>query len=185
MFKNGGPMKHEEIENLSREELQKRMDEKVKGQLLDSNSGNALDDLMKHILDGFAYRYIETPLNENIMTQKDSNGSYFVSSKDNRLIEVLKVTNRDLKNKLIEFAKTTTPKDGATVAYRIMVSLVHGDFENGGKVKLEASFDWDFPKHQFDTEKTFHQSKELEFEDVLFIRNKLPYYLDKVCDIFL
>ena len=161
---------------IDKESLQREMDEKARALMA---SDDSFDGVIKHFLDGFAYRYIETPLVNNIQTFKIDENTYCVESRDDRLVEVLKVENRELKNKLIAFAKKHPPREKVTVAYRIQVKRFPQ------KLVCSAIVDWEFPKHSFQSNEIFLKENTLEYDDLLIVRNKLAVFLEKVCEVFL
>jgi hypothetical protein len=169
-------MSQDSHDSIDKASLQKEMDDKARALMA---SGDSFDGVIKHFLDGFAYRYIETPLSQNIQTMQEGENVYFVESRDDRMVEVLKVSNRELKDKLIAFAKSHPPKDKATVAYKVEV-IRHND-----KLVCRASVNWDFPKHSFNSDTTFTKESVLDYDDLLIVRNKLALHLEEVCELFL
>lgn len=171
-------------QDFDKEELKKEMDLKVRNHL---QQGDAFDDLVKHFLDGFAYRYIETPLSKNIETIKHDDGTFSVSGLENRLVEALKVSDPQLKEKLVKFAKEAAiNKDlKATVMYRIEVKVVEGSPDSCGKIEARAIVNWNYPQHETNQEKEYIKKSQLEFEDIMVIRNKLALHLEEVANLFL
>lgn len=162
--------------DFDKEQLQAEMEQKARELM---SSGDAFDGVVKHFLDGFAYRYLETPLSQNIQTIKTSENIYSVESRDDRMVEVLKISNRKLKEKLIAFAKSHSPKEKATVAYRIQVTRYPD------RLVCQATIDWGYPKHSFEKETSYTKESVLEFDDLLIVRNKLALHLEEVCSILL
>lgn len=165
--------------SFDKDSLQKEMDEKARALMA---SADSFDGIIKHFLDGFAYRYIETPMVKNIQTIKLDENTYCVESRDDRLVEVLKVSNRELKDKLITFAKSHPPQaseQSPTVGYRIQVTRFPQ------KLVCAAIVDWEFPAHSFETNATFIKESTLDYDDLLIVRNKLALHLEEVCEIFL
>lgn len=159
-----------------KEALQAEMEQKAR-ELMQSE--DAFDAVVKHFLDGFAYRYLETPLSQNIQTIKTDENTYVVESRDDRMVEVLKVSNPELKVKLIEFAKSHPPKEKATVGYRISVQ------RQTDRVLCKASISWGYPEHLFNAGTSYSKESQLEFDDLLIVRNKLALHLEEVCSLFL
>lgn len=155
-----------------KERLEQEMQSKARRELA---SAGSIGELMLFTLENFSYRYLETKTSKTNQPQIIDGREFVVESLEPNTMEALKATNLDTRAFLIEKAKAKG-KVGIEVRSTIGVRSLDKNNDGGGIYHLYAKVECE------------NDSKEctetVDFTDALELRNRLAFYLEKVCSIF-
>jgi len=127
-----------------------------------------LHSYLVETLKNFAYRYLETSKNQNLTLNQISENRFEFTSEEPNLREALKISNREFKDKMIEFAKNN--KDGS-IKYRLE-TLIESLKPEQGKMTfiLEVKLGDD----------VLRKSEIFEYTDLVMYRKNLALKLEKL-----
>ena len=155
-----------------KERLEQEMQNKVREELA---SAGSIGELMLFTLENFSYRYLETKTAQTNRPQIVDGREFIVESLEPNTMEALKATNPETKAFLIEKAKAKG-KAGIEVKSIIGVRPLDKNNEGGGIYHLYAKVECENDLREL--------TETADFTDALELRNRLAFYLEKVCVIF-
>ena len=162
-------------EDLSKEDLSKKMREKVEAELNTDGPGSVLI----HNLENFAYRYLETSKNKNIRCKVEEN-LYWVESVEPDILECLKWNNKEVKSELIALCKNFPGQESKKIQVKLRLET---KIKNNKAISL-AEINWDFPNF-VSKENCLVKQNVHEFEDLLDLRNRHAAWLEELTDLFI
>jgi hypothetical protein len=168
---------NKELENLSKEELEKKMHEKNLQALKDEGG---LASLLIFNLENFAYRYLETSTQSNIKCQFDGN-DYWVSSIESDVVAALKWDNAQLKSSLIALCKEYSGAKSKEIKIKL---LLGSKIVDEGKVECYSMINWNFPNFEKAEGKYLEKTEQITFDDPMVLRNTHAAHLENVASIF-
>ena len=155
-----------------KEKLEEQMRNKVLGEM---SSQSSFADLVLFTLDNFTHRYFKTGTS-NIDGPKIIDGrTFIVKSTELDAKEALGAMNSETKSFLIGLAKSAGKKEiqvSSTLSLRIL-----DQNDDGGGVFLVSS------EVEF-CGKILKKEETCELDDIIDVRNKLAFYLEKACELF-
>jgi hypothetical protein len=162
-------------EDLSKEELAKKMREKIQENLKEEGPAN----LIIHNLENFAYRYLETSENQNINCLLEGH-KFWVESTENDILEALKWKNKEVKAALIDLCKEYPGPRSKEISIRLELNSTLKE----NKIHCQALINWDFPEFKSKDKEILRESTH-HFEDYFELRNKHASWLEELTDIFI
>ncbi|MGB0454414.1 MAG: hypothetical protein ACPGJV_11950 [Bacteriovoracaceae bacterium] len=143
---------------------------------------NAVEELLLYHLNNFAYRYFDS--DEKIEPLFKEQKIITVQFYETNLANALKTQDKELRKKLIEFAKSHSKKDNPKILNEIEIDFRALSDSGDGEVIVKAQVNWDFPNFGSSSEKLIQKNQKAKFEDSLELRNKFPLLLEEACEVF-
>lgn len=160
---------------LTKEELTEKMNLKNRELLMKSDG---IASLYIFNLENFAHRYLETSETKGIKCQIEES-RFWVESIEPSIIDALKWTNPELKNRLIDLCKKYPGNQSKEIQIRMVLET---RTINENKVECSARL---YSKLPSENENLILEKKvEYDFDDPIELRNKHAALLEKVCEIF-
>jgi hypothetical protein len=160
------------MSNEDKVKLEAEMRTKVLGQM---SSQTSFADLVLFTLDNFTHRYFKTETSVTYGPKIEDGREFVVRSTEKDAKEALKAANPETKSFLIELAKKAGKKE-IEVSSTLKIRILDQNSNGGGVFLISAEVD-------FSDQKVIKE-ETCEFEDIIEVRNKLAFYLEKVCEVF-
>lgn len=181
---NGKVIMSEQSRNISKtekEELLHQMEDKAREFY---QSQHSLVNLIQETLKNFGYRYFESPTFSSYGVNLVGDDDYAYSGVETSLVEALKCSNRESKEKLIEFAKKADIKQEPSVKYTLGTKILSLSSSGQGEVEAYSEINWDYPKFRAKEGSSILKVKVFSFDDPLIFRNQYALFLEDVSTIF-
>lgn len=147
----------------------------------DLDSWPGVSALIRYNLSNFCYRYISTDANPEPEVSERGTGIFAGESIETNLVSGLKLGGAELKNDLIQMAKTVGK--GATIGQRLVVEVKNYRERSPLDVTIRAQISWDHPNHNY--QNNFRERvQKIHFSEALELRNKLALALEELCAFF-
>ena len=159
----------------TKEELTAKMNLKNRELLL---KPDGMASLFIYNLENFAYRYLETSTMKGIKCQFE-NDHFWVESIEPNIIEALKWTNQELKNRIIDLCKKYPGSQSKQIQIRMVLGTRTIDKKT---IECLARLFWQLPSGSENS--IIEKNIEFKFDDPIELRNKHAALLEEVCEIF-
>jgi hypothetical protein len=135
-------------------------------------------------LENFAFRYMETSLNQNIKAQIVSHDKILLESYEDNLGHAFKIQNSEIKNEIKNLAKSVDKNLKPRVKYKLELEVKNLSSESGTLV-LTSTVNWNYPEN-LDTNNKYKQKNLIfTYNDIFELRKNLALKIEEVCDLFL